>query len=111
MAALAAGAMKAAPVVIGALTGNKRKGTGGGGVAAQVGSAVAGAAVSAAAEKSISKKAAAVAQANMPKPAAPLPDEEEVKRTTRRNAALRFGALGSGRASTVLSNDSGKLGA
>jgi len=54
------------------------------------------------------KKKAAKAEAAKPKPVA-LPDEEQIKRTARRNAALRFGALGSGRASTILSND--KLGA
>ena len=44
---------------------------------------------------------------------APMPDEDELTRAARRRAAMRFGALGSGRASTILSNDagSGKLGA
>lgn len=53
------------------------------------------------------KKAAAMPET----PVATLPDDEEIRRSTRRAAALRMGALGSGRASTILSNDSGKLGA
>lgn len=43
------------------------------------------------------------------KPLAPLPDEEETRRVTRRRAAERLGMLGSGRASTVLGSG-GKLG-
>jgi hypothetical protein len=54
------------------------------------------------------KKKAAAKYAPKPQQVG-LPDEEQIKRTARRNAALRFGALGSGRASTILSND--KLGA
>lgn len=44
-----------------------------------------------------------------PKPVAPLPDEDETRRATRRLAAQRLGQIGSGRASTILDNG-GKLG-
>ncbi len=59
--------------------------------------------------KEAKKQTAALQAAATPKPPAPMPDDEELRRTSRRNAAIRFGALGSGRASTVLSSD--KLGA
>lgn len=44
-----------------------------------------------------------------PKPVAPLPDEEDMRRATRRRAAQRLGQLGSGRAATILDSNS-KLG-
>jgi len=43
-----------------------------------------------------------------PKAPVPLPDLEQQKRTQRRTAATR--ARGSGRTSTVLTNENGKLG-
>jgi hypothetical protein len=57
------------------------------------------------------KKAdARVAAATRRPVVAALPDEEEQRRKGRKDAALRFGQRGSGRASTILS-DEGKLGA
>jgi hypothetical protein len=41
-----------------------------------------------------------------------MPDEEALNLSAKRNAAMRFGALGSGRSSTILADNSdGKLGA
>lgn len=58
------------------------------------------------------KKAAAKMAGMQPKtPVAALPDEEELQRKSRKDAAKRFGARGSGRASTILSSDEGRLGA
>lgn len=58
------------------------------------------------------QKKAAARYATTKKPAvAALPDEEELRRKSRKEAALRFGSRGSGRASTILSSDEGKLGA
>jgi hypothetical protein len=53
-----------------------------------------------------SAAAAALAQKKVPL----MPDEDALKKQSRRDAALRFGALGSGRASTIL-DSSDKLGA
>jgi hypothetical protein len=77
------------------------------GTAATAGLAAGTAVAGAAAVKSMKPKAPQIAA---PAPVAPLPDEEEVRRNTRRRAAMRLGKLGS-RESTVLDNSSGKLGA
>lgn len=116
MGALAVPAMKVlGAAVLGKATKGKITGStgpsvgGGGGLGASIASAAGSVASAAVAKKASDKSTAAMVEAMTPK-AQPLPDEEAIKRSTRRNAALRFGALGSGRASTVLSND-GKLGA
>jgi hypothetical protein len=59
------------------------------------------------------KKAAEKMAGMVPKSSvvASLPDEDEIKRKSRKAAALRFGQRGSGRASTILSGEEGKLGA
>jgi hypothetical protein len=56
-----------------------------------------------------SKKAAQAAE-DAAKKAPLMPDEDALKKQARRDAALRFGQLGSGRASTIL-DTSDKLGA
>ena len=106
---MAALAVKAVPAVIGGLFRKKITGKSGPvmipggpggsvGIGGVIGSAAASAAAGAVANRVVNGKPDVPPE----KPVAPLPDEEETRRSTRRRAALRFGRLGSGRASTVL---------
>lgn len=109
MGALAVPIMK---VVGTAVVGSKVKGKSGSGMTApggpggtgtpSLGSSAATAAVTAATTAAVNRATERDPKLPPEKPVAPIPDEEEVRRSTRRRAALRFGRLGSGRASTIL---------
>ena len=70
---------------------------------------VVGRALMAKAGQTVIDKATEKKAPSMPAPKAPpvIPDEEAIKRERRRAAALRFGAAGSGRQSTMLTGSQG----